>query len=177
MNVVTAIPPALRGTLLLVLGAWMPVALAQSAPPAPKASAERVEAADAVEPVEAGPATGDAWIDGQLVDIDRYAQRHRPAFVDELVRYHGAPRKLAEEVLAREDHWSAGELYFACALGQVAGRPCRTVITLRDRAPTQPWSEIAGQVGAAPRSAPYRRLRTAIADSYRRWGRPLPGGE
>ena len=102
-----------------------------------------------MQPVAAGPATGDTWIDARLLDIDHYAARHRDAFIDELVRYHGAPRALAAELLAREDAWSAGDLYFACALGQVSGRPCRTVVTLRERAPAQPWSEIAGQVGAA----------------------------
>ena len=103
--------------------------------------------------------------------------RHREAFIDELVRYHGAPRALAAELLAREDAWSAGDLYFACALGQVSGRPCRTVVTLRERAPAQPWSEIAGQVGAAPGTAPFQRLRTEIAASYRRWARPLPDAD
>lgn len=153
---------------LLVL---MPVAIAQDAAP------DATEEAAADEPVEAGPATGDAWIDARILDIDRYAARHRDAFIDELVRYHGAPRTLAAELLAQDDPWSAGELYFACALGQVAARPCRTVVTLRERAPAQPWSEIAGQVGAAPGSAPFERLRTEIVASYRRWGRPLPAGD
>ena len=151
--------------------------------PAPAARAQDPGAADAggetasAEPVDAGPATGDTWIDARLLDIDHYAARHRDAFIDELVRYHGAPRALAAELLAREDAWSAGDLYFACALGQVSGRPCRTVVSLRERAPAQPWSEIAGQVGAAPGTAPFQRLRTEIAASYRRWARPLPDAD
>ena len=158
--------------VLPLLLALMPAALAQDS-----ATAEAAEESASVQPVAAGPATGDTWIDARLLDIDHYAARHRDAFIDELVRYHGAPRALAAELLAREDAWSAGDLYFACALGQVSGRPCRTVVSLRERAPAQPWSEIAGQVGAAPGTAPFQRLRTEIAASYRRWARPLPDAD
>ena len=159
------------GVLALML-ALAPLSFAQDRAPA-DAAAETA----AVGEVAAGPATGDAWIDATLLDIDRYAARHRDAFIDELVRYHGAPRALAAELLAGEAAWSAGELYFACALGRVSGRPCRTVANLRERAPSQPWSEIAAQVGAAPGSAPFKRLRAEITASYRRWARPLPDGD
>lgn len=151
--------------LAIALAATWPVAA--QAPPA-----ERADAANEAEAEPAGPRTGDAWVDEQLADIDRYAARHRPTLADELVRYRDAPRALADELLGRED-WSAGEAYFACALAQVVGRPCRAVVAARDRDRVRPWSELAEELGAAPGSAPYRRLKEGIAASYRRWARPL----
>ncbi len=54
------------------------------------------------------PRTGDAWVDRQLEDINRYGERYREAFIDELVRYQGAPRDLANQSLARG--WKPGDL-------------------------------------------------------------------
>ncbi|MCD9031751.1 hypothetical protein LDO32_08440 [Luteimonas sp. Y-2-2-4F] len=157
------LPPA--WLLAIALAAAWPVA-AQSPP------AERAEATDGAEAEPAGPRTGDAWVDEQLADIDRYAARHRQTLADELVRYRDTPRVLADELLGRED-WTAGETYFACALAQVVGRPCRAVVAARDNDRARPWSELAEELGAAPGSAPYRRLKEGIAASYRRWARPL----
>ena len=68
------------------------------------------------------PGTGDAVVDRLLVDINDYAARHREAFIDELVRYFDAPRPLVTDVLV-ERRWAAGDVYYACALARVAGRP------------------------------------------------------
>src|SRR6476619_704905 len=79
------------------------------------------------DPSAASLGTGDAWVDATLVDIDRYAARYPDAFVDEMVRYHGAPRELVDELLG-DRRWSAGDIYFACTLAQFAGQPCRTAV-------------------------------------------------
>ena len=77
-----------------------------------------VHAAIAVDPPEGWkPRTGDAWMDGQLEDINTYAERYRAAFVDELTRYQGAPRDLAQEMLGPRG-WKPGDLYYACAMAQ-----------------------------------------------------------
>jgi len=116
------------------------------------------------------PGTGDAWVDAVLVDIDRYAARYPDAFVDELARYHGAPRQLVAELLAG-GRWTAGDVYFACALGQYAGQPCRGVVAARDR--TRDWSLVARDLGVAPGSDAFQRIKRAIVRSYERWARPL----
>lgn len=168
--------------LLAIAGAFpmMPVAAAAAGddPPAAAEAAAGADGADgadgAEEPVEEtrGPATGDDWIDARFADLDRYAGRHRATFVDELVRYRDAPRELAETLLA-EAGWSAGDLYFACALAQVVGRPCRAVVDARQEEPAATWSALAERLGAAPGSAPFRRLKQGYVASYRRWARPL----
>ena len=122
------------------------------------------------------PRTGDMWIDSQLSDINRYGTRYRDPFIDEIVRYHGAPRYLVSDLLLRR-RWAPGDVYFACALAQVAGRPCRAVVTLRDRAPAAGWAALAAQLGVGADGDAYRRLRGAIGDSYQRWARPLPDAE
>ncbi|MFL6591923.1 MAG: hypothetical protein ACJ8GK_04345 [Luteimonas sp.] len=118
------------------------------------------------------PGTGDPWVDAVLVDIDRYAARYPDAFVDELARYHGAPRELAASLLAG-GRWTAGDLYFACALGQYAGQPCRSVAAARDRDRTRDWSLVARDLGVAPGSDAFQRIKRAIVRSYGRWARPL----
>ena len=45
------------------------------------------------------PRSGDVWVDTYLNDINDYGYRYREPFVDELVRYHDAPRDLVTELL------------------------------------------------------------------------------
>ena len=78
------------------------------------------------------PRTGDAVLDARLADINRYGDRYRAAFVDELVRYHAAPRALVTALLA-DEQWAPGDLYFACALAQAAGHGSRYARLPADR--------------------------------------------
>lgn len=122
----------------------------------------------------ASPRTGDAWVDRTLPDIDLYAARYPDAFVDELARYHGAPRELVLELLAG-GRWTAGDVYFACVLGQYAGQPCRSIVAVRDRNRARDWSALAGDLGVTPGSDAFQRIKGAIVRSYARWARPLQG--
>lgn len=116
--------------------------------------------------------SGDAWVDARLLDISRYGGAYRDAFVDELVRYHGAPRNLVDDLLQRG--WSPGDVYYACALASVSGRPCRELAEERMREGDQDWAAVAARLGLAPGAAQFQRLKRRIAASYARWGRPLP---
>lgn len=149
-----------RVASILLLAALAP-ALAQSPP-----------AADATAEAPARPGTGNAWIDARLRDMDGYAARYRDAFVDEIVRYHEAPRALVEDALA-DDAIPAGEVYFACALAQATGRACRTLVELRRAHPAADWKTLAERLDPAPDAGIYRRIRGDITESYVRWARPL----
>lgn len=117
------------------------------------------------------PRSGDAWIDTQLADINAYGSRYRGAFIDELVRYHAAPRGLVNE-LVDERNWAPGDVYYACALAQVLGRPCRALVDAWGQSHEQGWAVVAEQAGIATRPEAAARLKQAITDSYARWGRP-----
>ncbi|MBJ6984936.1 hypothetical protein [Luteimonas sp. MC1750] len=153
----------LRYPLLLACLLWLLLPLA--------ALAQDVPTQDA--PATWTPATGDAVVDARLGDINRYAGRYPDAFVDELVRYFDAPRPLLEDLLGRQER-VPGDLYYACALARVSGRPCRGVIEAWSAGHPDGWQGIASDFGVEPGSARARRLREGMADSYRRWGRPLP---
>ncbi len=118
------------------------------------------------------PRSGDAWVDAQLADINAYGRRYRGAFADELARYHAAPRGLVAE-LVDQRNWAPGDVYYACALAQVVGRPCRAVADAWGQSHDQGWAAVAAQVGIAQRPDALKRLRQDITDSYARWGRPL----
>lgn len=121
-----------------------------------------------------GPGTGDAVVDARLADIDIYAARYPQAFVDELVRYFDAPRPLMEELLDKGRH-APGDLYYACALARVSGRPCRGVLEARDAAAEgEDWQAVAARLGVQPGGPRATRLRDGMADSYARWARALP---
>jgi hypothetical protein len=153
--------PALLATCLLAAAS----AQAQDAPaPMPAAQAQAFA-------FPWDPRTGDAWIDAQLADINAYGARYRGAFVDELARYHAAPRELVEE-LVDQRNWAPGDVYYACALAQVVGRPCRAVADAWGQSHADGWAAVAAQVGVAQRPDAIARLRRDIADSYARWGRP-----
>lgn len=117
------------------------------------------------------PRSGDAWVDVWLGDMNRYGSRYRDPFVDELVRYHGAPRDLVEDLLRRR--WAPGDIYFACALARLAGHPCRYVVDLWERDHGQGWGAMAKRLGIKPGSAEFHRLKRGMVPTYDRWGRPI----
>ena len=45
------------------------------------------------------PRSGDVWVDNYLGDVNRYGSRYREPFVNEMVRYYGAPRDLVVDLL------------------------------------------------------------------------------
>ena len=118
------------------------------------------------------PRSGDAWVDVWLGDMNRYGSRYRDPFVDEMVRYHGAPRDLVVELLTRR-RWAPGDVYFACALAKLVGRPCRYVVDLWERDHGQGWGVIAKRLGIKPGSAEFHRLKRGMVPTYDRWGRPI----
>lgn len=123
------------------------------------------------EAVQAG--TGDAWLDARIEDVDAYAARYGPAFVDEIVRYRDAPRALVEELLGPRG-WRAGDVLYACTLARVSGRPCRQVARQWEQGQAVGWVAFASALGVAPGSDALLRVKREIVDSYRRWARPVP---
>jgi hypothetical protein len=117
------------------------------------------------------PRSGDVWVDVWLGDMNRYGSRYRDPFVDELVRYHGAPRDLVVDLLARR--WAPGDIYFACALAKLVGRPCRYVVDIWERDHAQGWGAIAKRLGIKPGSPQFQQLKRGMVPSYDRWGRPI----
>lgn len=118
------------------------------------------------------PRTGDAWTDRQLADVNAYAGRYREAFIDELVRYFGAPRALVTELLV-ERRWAPGDVYYACAIARVAGRPCRALTDAWARRHAEGWEAVRTDAGIAADAAEAGRLRQAFIESYARWDRPI----
>ena len=118
-------------------------------------------------------ATGDAWLDARLADIDAYAVRHPEAFADELQRYAGVPRAYVHGLLAQPG-WGGGDAWFACFLARATGATCRSIVRERTRAGTDAgWEAVASGSGAGPGSEAYTGVRLALADSFRRWALPL----
>lgn len=118
------------------------------------------------------PRSGDAWTDRQLADVNRYATRYRDAFTDELARYFDAPRELTTELLV-ERRWAPGDVYYACVIARVAGRPCRAVADAWAQDYADGWAPIAQRMGIAPGSPEAMRLKLAFVDSYAHWARPV----
>lgn len=118
------------------------------------------------------PRSGDVWVDAWLGDINRYGARYREPFVDEMVRYYGAPRELIGDLL-NERRWTPGDVYYACAIAQVLGRPCRYVVDEWDRDHADGWGAIAQRLGIKPGSTEFHRLKRGFVPTYDRWGRPI----
>ena len=118
------------------------------------------------------PRSGDAWVDSQLADVNRYGLRYREPFVDEMVRYYSAPRGLVTELLVTR-RWAPGDVYYACAIAQTLGRPCRYVADEWQRNHGKGWGEVAGGLGIKPGSAEFHRLKRGFVPTYDRWARPV----
>lgn len=119
------------------------------------------------------PATGDATVDRYLADINDYASRYPAAFADEISRYYAVPRAYVE-AMQQQPAWTAGDIFMACALAQVAGQPCRAVVREWSRDPQGGWHVIAERLQSGPGTPQFRRLRKSLDDTYRRWDRPTP---
>jgi len=118
------------------------------------------------------PATGDAWLDRHLLDINRYAARHPRAFADEMSRYYAVPRPYVEAMLLQAA-WTPGDVFMACALAQRVGQSCRVAVRAWSRDREEGWAGVAERIGLDPDSKDYRQLRQDVESSYRRWARPL----
>lgn len=143
-------------SLLLTLAVFSaaPVAIAQADDDAPWAAR-----------------SGDAWVDDALADMNHYAARHRDAFIDELVRYQSAPRVLVEESMSAGA--VPGDVYFACAIAQALGRPCRELLEAAARDPDAGWGGLVRGLDAQHAATALNRVKRGIVDSYDRWGRPV----
>ena len=118
------------------------------------------------------PRSGDVWVDTWLGDMNRYGARYRDPFVDEMVRYYGAPRDLVDELLTQR-RWAPGDVYFACAIASTLGRPCRYVADIWERDHAQGWGGVAQNLGIKPGSPEFHRLKKGFVPSYDRWGRSI----
>jgi len=122
--------------------------------------------------IDWNPRSGDAWVDTWLGDMNRYGTRYPEPFIDEMVRYHAAPRDLVSELLV-DRRWAPGDVYYACALAQVIDRPCRDVVDEWTENHAQGWGAIARRLGVAPGSAGFHRLKNGFVPTYERWARPI----
>lgn len=143
----------------------MAAMLALAAVAAPGASAQDLT-------VGWNPRSGDVWVDTWLGDVNRYGYAYREPFIDELVRYHHAPRPLVIELLERRD-WAPGDVYYACAMASIIGRPCRYVVDYYEAERGQGWGVIAQRLGIKPGSDEFHRLKRGFVPTYDRWARPI----
>ncbi|GAB3754986.1 hypothetical protein [Lysobacter olei] len=118
------------------------------------------------------PRSGDVWVDTYLGDVNRYGSRYRDPFVNEMVRYYGAPRDLVVDLLTTR-RWAPGDVYYACAIAQILGRPCRYVADYWDEHHGKGWGVVAKELGIKPGSAEFHRLKRGFVPTYDRWGRPI----
>lgn len=118
------------------------------------------------------PRTGDVWVDTRLSDINDYGYRYRDPFIHEMDRYYGAPRDLVSDLLVRR-RWAPGDVYYACAIAQIIGRPCRYVVDVWERDHGHGWGVIAQRLGIKPGSAEFHRLKRGFVPTYDRWDRPI----
>lgn len=118
------------------------------------------------------PRSGDVWVDNYLGDVNRYGSRYREPFVNEMVRYYGAPRDLVVDLLTTRN-WAPGDVYYACSVAQVLGRPCRYVADYWEEHRGKGWGVVAKELGIKPGSAEFHRLKKGFVPTYDRWGRPI----
>ena len=118
------------------------------------------------------PRSGDVWVDARLSDMNDYGYRYREPFIDEMVGYYGAPRDLVTDLLVNR-RWAPGDVYYACTIAQVIGRPCGYVADYWQDNHAQGWGVVAQRLGVKPGSAEFHRLKKGFVPTYDRWSRPI----
>lgn len=152
----------LRALLVLL---WLMLPLAASA----QQTAEKSEAYVV--------ATGDAWVDGQLQDINHYAERYPDSFLDEVARYAGVSRGYIAALMYTHG-WQAGDIYFACFWAHAIERACRDSVQAWSRAVPEEgepkrWETVVADLPVKPTNLHWRALRHAIVASHDHWDRPI----
>ena len=71
------------------------------------------------------------------------------------------------------DSFAPGDVYMACSIASIIGRPCRYVVDYYDRDRGQGWGNIAKQMGIKPGSPEFHRLKQGFVPVYDRWSRPI----
>ena len=118
------------------------------------------------------PRSGDVWVDARLSDINDYGDHYRQPFIDEMVGYYGAPRALVTDLLVNR-RWAPGDIYYACTIAEVIGRPCGYVADYWQEHHGQGWGVVAQRLGIKPGSAEFHRLKKGFVPTYDRWSRPI----
>jgi hypothetical protein len=136
------------------------------------------------------PKTGDALMDKHLQEIDRYGQAEYAAFKKALVsKFSGSKREISRiypkdkiepgdifiepgEIFIEpgeifrpgEDMGSLlarpGDVYYACALSSVTGKPASTIINSFSR--NQDWGAITREFGIKPGSKEFESLQGIV---------------
>lgn len=117
-------------------------------------------------------ATGDAWTDTWLADINHYAERYPDSFLDEVARYSGVDRAYAA-ALVNNHGWHAADVYFACFWAKAIQLSCREVVRAFSAHRDAGWEAAVQALPVAPDNLHRRALRHAIVASYRHWDRPI----
>ena len=122
-------------------------------------------------------ATGDAWVDSQLHDINHYAERYPDSFLDEVARYAGVSRGYVA-ALMQTHGWQAGDIYFACFWARAIERSCRESVQAWSRAAPEEgepkrWKAVVAELPVKPTNLHWRALRHAIVASHDHWDRPV----
>jgi hypothetical protein len=113
------------------------------------------------------PRTGDAWVDARLGDINVFATGNTEGFIDDVVVSYGAPRVLVRE-LYFERHWAPGDIYYACELASMLGRPCLEIVDIYERDRGQGWGVIAQRLGIKPGSAEFHAMKGRVGRGHDR---------
>lgn len=149
--------------LLVALLLWLPLSAA---------SQQTAEESDAYQ-----VATGDAWVDTQLHDINRYAERYPESFLDEVARYAGVSRDYIAALFYTHG-WQAGDIYFACFWAKATEHSCRDAVQawsrfVPDEGEDKRWADVVAKMPVTPTNLHWRALRHAIVASHDHWDRPV----
>ena len=67
----------------------------------------------------------------------------------------------------------SGDVFMACNIAAIIGRPCRYVVEAYERDRGHGWGNIAKQMGIKPGSPEFHRLKKGFVPTYDRWARPI----
>lgn len=117
-------------------------------------------------------ATGDAWLDEWLPDINHYAERYPDSFLDEVSRYGSVDRGYIA-ALVNNHGWHAADVYFACFWAKAIKVSCRDTVRAFSADPDGGWEAVVARLPVEPDNLHWRAVRHAVVASYRHWDRPI----
>ena len=111
------------------------------------------------------PRTGDVSLDAYLGEINTYGRGDPDYFYDDMVSSYGVPRDYVRELYV-DRRWAPGDIYYACALAQVLGRPCQEIVSDYDGHPGLGWGALAQRMGIKPGSDRFHALKGRVGNGH-----------
>jgi hypothetical protein len=120
------------------------------------------------------PRTGDAELDGVLIDIDRNAKSNLDFFKTDIIAKFSIAKTSIDKVIKI---MPPGDIFMAAQISFLLGKPFDVVVTKYNLHKDKGWGAIAKELGIKPGSTEFHNMKKALKANGNSKGKGTAGSE